>query len=360
MNFGKKMNNVKFALFIVILTLLSSSCTNMQVFRMEVLKPGYVVVPSRKSNIVLVDNSGVQPLDAGHDIKVNFKTIGDTAFNVEPLSGMLMRSLNDYLLNEGFYNQIGLMQRKDLPTLKIGQDDYLRSSRLSNSKILEISSDTSVHLLFSLDRLLTKTTTNTYFNGETYTATRDVWVNSVWRIYDLDVDTLIAQFQYNDSLFWQTFSQNPYLVTSMLPDIEAVLPEIGDVVAEHLNKLFGPHWETEKREYFCTGGYRMSMAADLVRKDMIDKAAELWKTEYVKGFLRSKYRAAINMMFYEEVRGKPEEALAWEEKAEAAMLNCPVGGSYEDISMLVLWKKTLEDRIMDFQKLKIYFDGNLN
>lgn len=354
------MNTLKNSLFILIMILLSSSCSNMQVFRMDVLKPGYVVVPSQKSNIVIVDNTGIQPLDAGHIVKIGFKIVGDTAFNIEPLSGMLINSLNSYLSKEGFYQQISPLYRNELLPGKTGEDDYLRSARLSSSKIMEISRDTSIHLLFSIDRLLTKTTTNTYYTGETYTATRDVWVNSVWRIYDLDVDTLIAQFQYNDSLYWKKFSQNPYLVTKMLPEMEVVLPEIGDVIAEHLNKFLGPHWETEKREYFCTGSYRMTMAADLVRKDMIDNAAELWKAEFSKGFLRSKYRAAINMMFYEEVKGNPKEALAWEEKAEVAMLKCPVGGSDYDIELLALWKKTLEVRIKDFQKLKIYFDGNLN
>ncbi len=354
------MNTQKNLLFVLIMILLSSSCSNMQVFRMDVLKPGYVVVPSQKSNIVMVDNTGIQPKDAGHSVKVAFKTVGDTAFNVEPLSGMLINSLNSYLLKEGFYQQISPIYRNELSPRKTGEDDYLRSARLSNSKILEISRDTSVHLLFSLDRLLTKTTTNTYYTGETYTSTRDVWVNTVWRIYDLDVDTLVAQFQYNDSLYWQKYSQNPYLITKMLPEMEVVLPEIGDVVAEHLNKFLGPHWETEKREYYCSGSYRMTMAADLVRKEMMDDAAELWKAEYSKGIFRTKYRAAINMMFYEEVKGNPKEALAWEDKALVAMLNCPIGGSDYDISLLELWKKTLEVRIKDFQKLKIYFDGNLN
>ncbi len=354
------MNTPKYLLFILIMILLSSSCSNMQVFRMDVLKPGYVVVPSRKSNIVIVDNSGVQPTDVGNIVKIGFKTVGDTTFNMEPLSGMLISSLTSYLLKEGFYRQITTLNRKDLLSGKTGEDDYLLSARLSASKIREISSDTSLHLLFSLDRLLTKTTTNTYYTGETYSATRDVWVNSVWRIYDLDVDTLIAQFQYSDSLYWQKNNPNPYVITKMLPEMDVVLPEIGDVIAEHLNKFLGPHWETEKREYFCTGSYRMTMAADLVRKEMIDNAAELWKVEYSKGFLRSKYRAAINMMFYEEVKGNPEEALAWEEKAGVAMLECPVGGSDYDIDLLTLWKKTLEDRIKDYQKLKIYFDGNLN
>lgn len=354
------MNTVKNVLLTLILILLSDSCSNMQVFRMDVLKPGYVLVPSRKSNIVLVDNTGIQPMKAGHIVKYGLKTVGDTAFNLEPLSGLLISSLKNYLLKEGFYQQISTLNRKDLLPGKTGEDDFQRSGRLSNSKILEISRDTSVHLLFSMDRLLTKTTTNAFYNGETYTATRDVWVNSVWRIYDLDVDTLVAQFQYNDSLYWQKFSQNPSMVTKMLPKMEDVLPEIGDVVAEHLNKFLGPHWETEKREYFCTGSYRMTMAADFVRKDMIDNAAELWTAEYKKGFFRSKYRAAINMMFYEEVKGNPKEALAWEVKAEEAMLNCPVGGSDYDIALLALWKKMLQERSKDFEKLKIYFDGNLN
>ncbi|MCX6309569.1 MAG: DUF6340 family protein, partial [Bacteroidia bacterium] len=256
------MNTLRNALLILILTLLSSSCSNMQVFRMEVLKPGYVVVPSQKSSLMLVDNSGIQPQDAGHNVKVGFRSIGDTAFNVEPLSGMLISSLANYLLKEGFYQKISLLNRNELFPRKTGEHDYLRSARLSNSNIMEMSKDSSIHLLFSLDRLLTKTTTNTYYTGETYTATRDVWVNAVWRIYDLDVDTLVAQFQYNDSLYWQKFNQDPYVVTNMLPGMEEVLPEIGDVVAEHLNKFMGPHWETDKREYFCTGSYRMTMAAD--------------------------------------------------------------------------------------------------
>lgn len=351
---------MKNPLFILIIMLLSSSCSQMQVFRMDVLKPGFVVVPSQKNNIVIVDNSGVQPSDAGHEMKVSFKAVGDTSFNIEPLSTQLLNSLSTYLLKEGFYERISLLYREDLLPRKMGEDDYLRSGRLSNSKIMEISLDTSVHLLFSMDRLLMKTTTNTYFTGQTYTATRDVWVNTVWRIYDLDADSLITQFQYNDSLYWQKYGQNPYVVTKSLPEVEVVLPEVGDVVAEHLNKFLGPHWETEKREYFCTGSFRMKMAADLVRKDLIDDAAKLWETEYSKGFFRSKYRAAINRMFYEEVKGNPAQALLWEEKAEVAMANCPIGGSDEDFAMLAKWKKVLLERVKEVQKLKIYFDGNIN
>ncbi len=354
------MNNIKGLLFILIITLLASSCSNVQLFRMEVLKPGYVVVPSQKTNIVLVDNTGIQPRDIGHVVKVSFKTIGDTAFNTEPLSGMLLNSLSKYLQKEGFYQKITPIYRNEMFPGKTGEDDFQRSARLSNSKIMEFSRDTSVHLLFSLDRLLTKTTTNTFYTGETFAATRDVWVNTVWRVYDLDVDTVVAQFQYNDSLYWKKLSPNSFVVTKSLPEMDAVLPEIGDVVAENLHAFLGPHWVTEKREYFCSGSYRMTMAADLVRKNLIDQAAELWKIEFSKGFLRSKYRAAINMMLYEEVKGNPNEALLWEAKAETSMQECPMGGADYDVALLTQWKSILNDRLKEIQKLKIYFDGNLN
>lgn len=350
----------KIILSVLIITLLVSSCSNMQVFRMEVLTPGFVVVPSQKGNIVMVDNTGMQPNNVGHLFQLNSKYAGDTAFNTKPLSGLLISSLSNYLLREGFYKRITPIFRDEMPTGKTGEEDYVRSARLSNAEIMKISQDTSVHLLFSLDRLLTKTTTNVYYTGETYAATRDVWVNTVWRIYDLDVDTLVTQFQYNDSLYWRKFSDSPRMVSKMLPDMNEALPEIGDVVAEHLNKFLGPHWETEKREYFSSGGFRMKLAADLVRKEQMDAAAELWKEEFLKGFFRSRYRAAINMMLFEEVKGNPNDALVWEGKAEKALEECPIGGADNDVILLKHWKIVLKERIKDFQTLKIYFDGNLN
>lgn len=308
----------------------------------------------------MVDNTGVQPDSVGHVLKLNFKYASDTAFNTEPLSGLLISSLINYLLKEGFYKQATPVFRSDLTSGKTGEEDFVRSARLANAQILKISRDTSVHLLFSLDRLLTKTSTNVYYTGETFAATRDVWVNTVWRIYDMDMDTLVTQFQYNDSLYWRKFSDNARMVAKMLPQMNDVLPEIGDVVAEHLNKFLGPHWESEKREYYSTGGFRMKMAADLVRKNQFDAAAELWTMEFQKGFFRSRYRAAINMMLFEEVKGNPNEALKWVEKAEKAIQECPIGGSDYDISLLAQWKIVLKERVKDFQKLKIYFDGILN
>lgn len=350
----------KSVLFLLIITLLGSSCSNTQVFRMEVLKPGYVVVPSQKSNIVMVDNTGKQPKNVGHIVKTNFKYDSDTAFNTEPLSGLLISSLSNYLLKEGFYKRITSIFRDEMPTAKNGEEDYVRSSRLPNAEIMKFSRDTSLHLLFSMDRLLTKTITNVYYTGESYAATRDVWVNTVWRIYDLDMDTLVTQFQYNDSLYWRKFSESPRALAKLLPEMDDVLPEIGDVVAEHLNAFLGPHWGTEKRVYFSTGGFRMKMAADLVRKEQIDAAAELWKVECQKGLFRSKYRAAINMMLFEEVKGNPIEALKWVEKAEKAMEECPIGPADNDVILLKQWKVLLNERAKDFQTLKLYFDGNLN
>jgi len=327
---------------------------------MEVLYPGYVIVPSQKRNVVLADNSGVQPNNVGHVMRTNYHTVGDTAFNTESLSGFLLNSLSAYLLKDGFYQEVKRLYRNDLMPVKDEEEDYMRSGRLSEAKLQKISRDTSMQLLFSLDRLLTKTITNVSYTGDYYRATRDVWVNSVLRIYDLQNDTLICQFQYNDSLFWEKFSTSSYHAIKQLPEMADVLPEVADVVAEHISKFLGPHWETAEREYFCTGSYRMNLAADLVRRKSLDEAAALWQMEYNKSLFRTKYRSAINMMFYEEVKGNPSEALVWGRRAEKAMNSTWSGGTIYDTELLKQWKKILEERVQEYEKLKIYFDGNLN
>jgi hypothetical protein len=336
------------------------SCSDRMVFHMEMLQPGYVVVPSSKRNIVIADNSGIQPREVGHEYTRNFKTYKDTAFDTEPLSGYLMQSLSNYLLKEGFYQQVKLMSRQDLLVSKSDEDDYLLSGRIAGSNICAISRDPGVQLLFSLDRLLTRTVTNTRYDGVIYDVTRDVWVNSVWRIYDLESDTLICQFQYNDSLFWRKESSSPIKAEYQLPKMEDVLPEIGDVVAEHLSKHLGPYWEKTFREFFCTGNVRMKMAADLVRKDSLDAASLLWKNSYDKGHFRTKYRAAMNMVMYSEAKGDPKAALEWAKRAETAMQSCPTGAAFYDEELLTRWKEVLEVRLKEYDKLKIYFEGDLN
>jgi hypothetical protein len=327
---------------------------------MEVLRPGYVVVPSNKSNAILVDNSIPQHPSYGHTVFDNFVYKKDTAFITDSLSGFLMKSIANDLQQEGSFENIKINDNAKNRYKNSENESFLRSDPLTTEQIREIGTSNNVDLIISLDHLTVQSKTNVQPYDFLFRATRDVSINTVWRVYDASSDTLINQFQYRDSLYWQTFQSLPEKALESLPVFEESLPEIGDVAAENISRILGPYWEQETRYYFCAGSYRMKYAVDCIRSEDWKGASALWLEEYNKGFGRSVYRAAMNMMLYYEVQGDINEALAWSKKTEQAMSHPLFGVSSFDLSLFQNWKDALQTRSLEYEKLKIYFNGNLN
>jgi hypothetical protein len=354
------MKYVTSSLLMAILSFFLSSCNGLLVFNMDVLKPGYVVAPADKNSLLLVDNTGVQDSSYGHEVRRNDDFVKDTAFNTEPLSGYFLGSVADYLLQGDFYKKVQIVSREDLKPGKTEKMDFVHAAPLKSSQLRALSKNMDADLLFSLDRLFAHTVTEVHSVDNLFCGVRQVHVNTVWRVFDLKTDTVMFQFQYSDSLFWQKYGYSPESVLKALPKFDSTLREIGDVVAEHVSKCLGPHWESVQRKYYCVGGYRMMLAADQVRAQNMRGAADLWQKEYKKGFGRSVYRAAMNMMLYEEFAGHPKEALMWGDKAKESIESCPFGATSYDTAFLTEWTETLQERVIDYQKLKIYFDDHLN
>ena len=344
----------------VLMVVILSSCNSVLVYHMDVLRPGAFVASSDKNSILLADNSGIQPPQFGHVILESNRYKQDTSFQTKPLSGILLKSVSDYLWNEHCYKQISLCERKDNPFRKDGEEDFLHSGKLTAPQIKTLGKSGRVDLLVSLDRLVIFSKTNVRPYDVLFRATRDVAVNSVWRVFDVSTDSLLAQFQYNDSLYWEAFSNGPKSAMKALPPMEETLPEIGDVVGGHVYKFFGPYWESVARSYFSSGSFRMNYAADCVHQNDWEGAAALWKEEFVKGSGRSVYRAAINMMLYSEFSGDPNEALAWGKKAEEAMGKLKSGATVSDRLLYWAYLDSLRTRALEFEKLKVYFNGHLN
>lgn len=341
-------------LYSVLLVFMLTSCSSVLITRIDVLRPGYFVAASDKDAVLLVDNSGAQPTSYGHTLSENCNIRIDSTFSTKPLSGLLLESVSRTLLNENFYKNISVSQKND--TLS---DPFFIPSKRTLQQMNVMGGVQKYDLVISLDRILVKTVTDLQYY-DSFRATRDVLVNTVWRVFDVAADSLITQFQYNDSLFWEQYSITPEYALKIMPKLNETLPEIGDVVGEHVSKFLGPYWETVDRYFFCTGSYRMKIAADRWRQKDMDGAASLWREEFEKGFGRSVYRSAMNMMLYSEFTGNPMEALSWSKKAEDAVARCPFGITSYDRFLFQGWVVALHVRAADLEKLKIYFNGNLN
>lgn len=312
--------NKLFTCLICLTVMLSTSCKTMIDFDMEILHPGYLKTQSGIKDVLLVDNAGKQPSLSGHKYYEYGVFKNDTVQVTDSLSTYILDFVSSYLTDEGYFNNINVAPSSWLRPTKTDSLDFLRPDALNNfqKKVLRDSIDTGY--LISLDRLIVKTKMNKVrYDINMQFGTRDVIVNSVWRVIDAKQDTLCLLFQHNDSLFWEKWASGDKNPVSLIPDFKSTLPEIADYVALRVFRIFGPYWEKMQRSFYCNGSFRMNLAVDCIRDKNFDEAFALWKDEYEKGFGKSVYRAAMNIMIYYQYLDMPDEALLWAENAKLAI-----------------------------------------
>jgi hypothetical protein len=351
---------MKNALLLLLLAISVASCSSLQVFHMEVLMPAYVMAPPGMDRVLIADHSCAQPDYLGHKLMIRNVVVGDTTFCTDSLSEKIVESIVFYLGKADFYHSFEVLHRDSVYKKSDDEMDCVRSVPLTSEERGVLTKGQDADLLFSLDRVLVQTVTNVHPYGTLFRSTRDVRVNTVWRVYDIKADTLISQFQYSDSLYWERFGQNVRRALAQLPEPASTIGEIGDVVAENISKCLGPYWEKVKWEYYTTGSYRMKIAADLVHNESMKEAAALWQIQYKKGRGKSVFRAAVNMMMSEVFFGRPLEALNWGIRAKSYVAEHPSYASEYDRQLLKFYMEEIQTRLMEQEKLKIYFGGNLN
>jgi len=327
---------------------------------MDVLRPAYSIVPTDNKSLLLIDNSGLQPTDFAHSYTEEGVYKSDTSFNTDTLSTLILESVSEIVSDQHFYDQVDVCDRKNNPFRKDRNRDYYEATMLTPSQIHELSDSGKVNVLVSLDQVIIQTKTNMSTNDYIYAATRDVKVYTAWSAFDVKADTLLSQFQYLDSLYWVNYDVKAHSAISRLPGMESTLPEIGDVLAEKLAMIVSPYWETVNRVYYTSGSVRMKYAVDCLRNDDWEGAATLWREEFENGFGRSTYRAALNMMLYEEFVHTPDEALAWVAKVEKAMNECILGATDYDNWYFGRLKEFLQVRSIEYTKLKRFLVENQN
>ena len=355
---GFRMKNfytIGFAFFLVALL---SGCSQTLIFTMEQLRPGLLVSPIKDKRILIVDNSSPQPSNKGHVVAKNAKFLRDTAFNTLPLSIHLTQFLHRNLSEAGLFSSVQLIRSTEIPVPQKGSEDYLYSTPLPNVALQTLSKNPANQLVLSLDLLHILSVTQIHDQVDVKSLTRDVWLQSDWRVYDLMADTMVVEFSIMDSMYWKNSNLVNALADSQIPPMDAVLEEIGAVLAQKVVKQALPSWEKVDRVFFCNGSWRMRNATDFVRIDDLDQAATLWEAEYSNATFRSKYRAALNLVLYNDVKDRIDIASDWLAKAETAIKESPFGSTFLDEALLSWWKVYLPEKSINNEKLKKIFDEN--
>jgi hypothetical protein len=285
--------------------------------------------------------------------------------DTEPLSGVLLENLSGRISEAGFFQTSQAWGRSRVSPFRKATASFFRPRKLTQDLVRSMGDSSHTDVLVSLDHLALQTKTKLQLvDFPQFRATRDVAFNSFWTVFDVKADTMLVQFQCTDSLYWERYSAVPMRALALLPKTGDQLSEIGEVLARKVVKNLSPYWETVERPYFTSGSYRMKFAADRLRQKDWEGAAELWRTEYEKGWGKSVYRAAMNMMLYCEYMGNPAEALEWSLSVQKAVGKLPFAAvmgftSYERW-LFHTWVEALKIRSRETDQLNLYLGGQEN
>ncbi|MBI9066921.1 MAG: hypothetical protein JEZ09_06490 [Salinivirgaceae bacterium] len=301
---------IKNILFVSILVLIMVGCQTVGTVSIQVITPAEVNIPGPIKNLLIVNNSIVEP---------------SSPFTLEIQKQLF--SL-DTLATQYIVNTVGAIidESPRMESVIVLPDIYYKKPKellkaIPWNEVQQICEANNTQGLLSLEAFaIDDTLVNySYYDGYGYTYYKSMVliVNSLWRIYDPYQKQIIDKKIYRDTIAFENFSsRNAYSdalakSASRVSIAEQISHDISAAIADRIM----PYWVTEKRNFFVSGSQELVQAANFVYKDQWIDAAKIWQKYTEEENSRIAAAACYNMALACEVQGKIDLALIWIEKS---------------------------------------------
>lgn len=344
MGIAKKMQS---GLIVALLPLLLHSCVSVSTIPLEVMRPAAYSVPPDVLSAVVVDFSFPYRGDSTHVINISGKTTVLDTIWVDDFGMRVAESMAFELDNRAFFDSV-FLHPVSLNRPPAGRPD-LPLSPYQIGKILE---EYNAQAIIALESVEYRTRFKGANVGEFYYASLDANSRLLWKIYDVQGQTMDAYIQ-QDSIFWDNSDALNANDFNAIPSLWHALESLADFMGKYYPDRIAPYWESQRRSYYSTGHHLFSRANDLLRANNWDHAARVWYYVFDEGNKRQKAMAAFNLALSFEVVGDFVEAAAWAEVSKnifGEMSTFRV--SSLDKIRSVMYTEELNERIRETQKLE--------
>ncbi len=340
----------KYILYSILLSVLLVSCNSTNWLAINVQKPALVTLPLTVENIIVVNNSAVQPSDVGHK-DIYYTKESDVSVSSDSLNIILTQAFAQFLNEEGFF---GNVITYNIP-LRDKKESFLSEIAVSNERIKQITDSTESNVLISLDRLIIQSKLRTSNIGNSLNSEKlTIDINANLRVYSPDGKMAYPLINYKDSVAWETISQNGIYFMEEIPSRREALKFAVLYAADKLVKMFAPYWEEQERWYYTDGTTEMKEASVKANANKWTEAALIWGNIYEKekNSLK-KARLASNIALANEMLDDLENAVTWINISFDTFSSVQQKGANEDAELTQLYKAELEQRVKDFKKLDL-------
>lgn len=334
-------------IFPLFLLLILSSCTTPRMFTtLDVLRPAEVTFAPTVQNILIVNNSVVQPENVGHYITRNSNSISNVSLKFDSAALFCAASLRENLEAKEFFNSVSMSQTNMNTT-----NNYYKLTPLTNQTVRFLCNLYNVDAVISLDHI--QTSDNLVRYAENNSSALDVQIDTKWTIhYPKDSASRLKEF--SDEFSWEDASEKN------LPSRYNALVDASILTGSNIAERMIPRWEKEDRYFFTPKKPLFNQAMDSVSYRNWPAAIELWKKAYdTTSNNNSKFQALNNIAIAYEILGDLDNAMVYTSKAIDLYPYITVFSAWEENNMfdLLLYYESLKKRKEEVKLLDKQLDN---
>ncbi|NLI72562.1 MAG: hypothetical protein GX361_07515 [Bacteroidales bacterium] len=287
---------------ILFAAIILSSCATPRMFTtLDLLRPAEVTFEPGVKNVLVVNNSVVQPNNKKQK-SANDKNSGTLTFDSTAL--FCNASLRESLEAKEFFNTV-----KMAPNSQNTTDNYNKISPLDKKKVKALCDLYDVDALISLDHIQANDETSKYYEDYTIMNALDIKVNTIWSIHYPN-NTATTHKQFTDEFSWEEAKSVD------LPKKHDALVDACILTGSNVAERMIPRWEKQDRYFFTPKKPLMQQAMDSVKTRNWQSAISLWKhaLKQSKNF-NTKFQASNNIAIAYEILGDIDNAFLYCEQA---------------------------------------------
>ena len=288
-----------------------NSCTKLLYTSLDVLRPAKVAFALDANNLLIVNNTVVQPSNLGHKTQLLNEKSKNSNVSTDSLAILCLSALNEDLDTKDFFASINFMPN----SVNKGYDFY-NSSGLNDETIKNLCKANKSNVILSLDKIKVNDDLNEYFIPEnmSFLATLEARIETSWSIHYPDKSDSKA-IQFNDTLYWES---NTYHRKDAIKELPNRVDALKDAALEAGHKSvnrFVPYWEKVDRYFFSSNNKLMKQGMDSVYVKNWKSAIEIWEKVYnsKQGVIQA--QAANNIAIAYEILGDVEKATDYATKS---------------------------------------------
>jgi tetratricopeptide (TPR) repeat protein len=287
-------------------TVFLTSCSELLYTSLDVLRPAKVTFAPTANNLLIVNNTTVQPSNLGHRTELLNQKTKNVSVDTDSIPLFCLGALNEDLENNGFFSSVKLV-----PNSLNTSPNFSIISPLDKDTVKKLCFENNADVVLSLDKIKVNDDISEYYLNETssFLAVFEVRYESWWSIhYPNSPETTSVQFK--DTIYWETES---YVRKKLLDGLPKRMDGIIDGalnVGKKSTGRFLPYWEKVDRYFFNSKNKYMTQGMGFVYTKEWKKAIDSWeKILFTSKNTTIRAQAANNIAIAYEISGNIDKAI---------------------------------------------------